>query len=622
MKIKTSISKVITSLLLLLFITNCNKKETPQPTNNPATNNPTVPVNPYTLPAVTFKSTVRGFVQDIDGKPIQNALVSTGTKTFTTDEDGMFELNNAPFTGDFCYLKAIKQGFFTASTTVHGQANSEYEINLIMVAQNNIHTFKATESKTISLPSGAKVEFPANAIKKLDGTPYTGQVNVAVDHINPDDPNFSLLIPGGDLRAYTAEGEDAQLYSYGMLNVELKDGAGNYLQLIDGKEATLSIPVPTNTEITPPATIPLWYFDENKGVWIEEGRATLQNSVYTGTVTHFTPYNVDTPFFDIARVKGKFVDCEGSPIKGFRPSIGQGNTYIDDDGNFERILIVEGITRKLKVYSIKQRKYFELNITIPPLIDNQVYDLGTIKLPCLTQVKAEILDCDNKPFKGSISMEIDGKTVREIITDGKLNLAFLDMGGQTMELTFKNGSIAEKVTKTITLPANGKKLDLGTITACPSTQTAVYFSFDYFDGTTTKTVTYENLETAVGWYKASEPYPLAISIKEFKNRNDSFSGREAYIKLKETKLGKHVKNNIVNPMSPEMWTYMYLPLEAGIKHQNFYLIFTEFNIQEYGKVGEKIVGTFSGDAVAMPGFGNSNVNITNGKFSVIRQADK
>ena len=620
MELKRNISTAITCLFLILLITNCNKKEITSPTSNPTTNNPTVPINPYTPPAVTFSSTVRGFVQDIDGNFIQSATVSTGTKTFTTDENGMFELVDAPFTGDFCYIKAQKQGFFTASTTVHGQAGGEYEINLVMVAQNNIQRFKATEEKTIILPSGAKVDFPANAIKKLDGTPFTGQVSVAVDHINPDDENFSLLIPGGDLRAYTAEGEDAQLYSYGMLNVELHDDAGNYLQLMEGKEATLTIPVPTSAEITAPATIPLWYFDENKGVWIEEGRASLQNNVYTGTVTHFTPWNVDTPLVDLASVRGKFVNCEGVPVKGFRLRAGQSHLFVDDEGNFERTVLAVDVPLKVTVYSFIQKKYIDLNISVPPLIDNQVYDLGTIKLPCLTQVNADIVDCDNNPFKGCISIKIEGKTTKRIITDGKFKLDLLDIGNKDIELTFKSGNIAEKVTKTITLPANGMTLNLGTIKACPQTQTSIYFSFDYLDGTTTKSVNFDNIEVASAYlYTPTFPRsrPLVIDIREFDWKRTL--GAVATLYLKNSSLGTHLTDSVA-PMGPDGMETFEPDIKTTSVGTNFHFVTISTTLTEFGKVGEPVRGTFTGECY-VPGI-SGNVKITNGKFSVIREADR
>jgi uncharacterized protein YfaP (DUF2135 family) len=43
------------------------------------------------------------------------------------------------------------------------------------------------------------------------------------------------------------------------------------------------------------AEIPLWYADPSTGRWIREGTATRDDAggVYRGTVTHFTPWNID-----------------------------------------------------------------------------------------------------------------------------------------------------------------------------------------------------------------------------------------------------------------------------------------------------------------------------------------
>ena len=84
----------------------------------------------------------------------------------------------------------------------------------------------------------------ANEAGQATGTPYTDYVSATAFYLNPDDKNFAAAMPGGDLAAVRADGSDAQLISYGMTKVDLKDNYGNRIQLAEGKPATLTFPIP------------------------------------------------------------------------------------------------------------------------------------------------------------------------------------------------------------------------------------------------------------------------------------------------------------------------------------------------------------------------------------------
>jgi hypothetical protein len=80
-----------------------------------------------------------------------------------------------------------------------------------------------------------------------------------------------------------------------MIGIELTDGAGQKLKIATGKTAQISLPIPAALQTTAPASIPLWYFDETKGRWIQEGSATKTGSNYVGNVAHFSFWNCDLP---------------------------------------------------------------------------------------------------------------------------------------------------------------------------------------------------------------------------------------------------------------------------------------------------------------------------------------
>lgn len=63
---------------------------------------------------------------------------------------------------------------------------------------------------------------------------------------------------------------------------------GQKLQIASGKKVKMSNKVPNELLDKAPSTIPLWYFDESLGYWIEKGEAHLVNDSYVGEVGHFS----------------------------------------------------------------------------------------------------------------------------------------------------------------------------------------------------------------------------------------------------------------------------------------------------------------------------------------------
>ena len=59
--------------------------------------------------------------------------------------------------------------------------------------------------------------------------------------------------------------------------------------------------------------MPLWYFDEQKGMWVEEGVATKQGNQYVGTVNHFTDWNCDIPSEWNTVITGRIL-CNGAGV--------------------------------------------------------------------------------------------------------------------------------------------------------------------------------------------------------------------------------------------------------------------------------------------------------------------
>jgi hypothetical protein len=162
---------------------------------------------------------------------------------------------------------------------------------------------------TVSDPnSAAQVSLPASGLVDAAGAAATGNVTVKLSVIDPK--SNAAAMPGD----YTTSA-GTSIESFGAIKVTLLSSTGAALNLAANKTATIRIPVSGGA--TPDATIPLFYFSETTGKWVEDGTATLQgtapNQYYEGTVTHFTYWNADRPLETIY-VNGCLKDAAGAPV--------------------------------------------------------------------------------------------------------------------------------------------------------------------------------------------------------------------------------------------------------------------------------------------------------------------
>ncbi|HML59186.1 MAG TPA: hypothetical protein PKA85_12505, partial [Ferruginibacter sp.] len=88
---------------------------------------------------------------------------------------------------------------------------------------------------------------------------------------------------------------------------------GEKLQIANGKKSKLTFPLPATMSGSAPASIPLWYFDEDKGLWVEEGAATRVGNTYEGEVSHFSYWNCDIPA-NFVHFNVTVIDANGNPV--------------------------------------------------------------------------------------------------------------------------------------------------------------------------------------------------------------------------------------------------------------------------------------------------------------------
>lgn len=335
-----------------------------------------------------------GIVRDASGTPIEGVSIVSGSSSVTTNTDGFFEFDQIQVVSvqnDRSVVRFSKEGYFDVVRSMDADDDAadgaSWEVVMCRKENNDFTSIKTySSSSDQTLQAGEmKIDMPQDGYK-VDGTGagYTGKVKSEMVYLDPNNERFSEMMPGGDLAAVRSDNSSAQLVSYGMTDLNMYAENGDKLQLKDGSKAKLTFPIPAGMGENPPASIPLWSFNEKTGLWEEEGSAALQGNVYVGEVAHFSWVNLDYPEKQ-GTVYGYVKDETGKVLPGVRLSIGQllASTVSKSDGYYShevpantafnitvKDLYYGGINQNVsvKVSALSPGERRQVDITLPHLV--------------------------------------------------------------------------------------------------------------------------------------------------------------------------------------------------------------------------------------------------------------
>lgn len=335
-----------------------------------------------------------GIVRDASGTPIEGVSIVSGSSAATTNTDGFFEFDQIQVVSvqnDRSVVRFSKAGYFDVVRSMDADDDAadgaSWEVVMCRKENNDFTSIKTySSSSDQTLQAGEmKIDMPQDGYK-VDGTGvgYTGKVKSEMVYLDPNNERFSEMMPGGDLAAVRSDNSSAQLVSYGMTDLNMYAENGDKLQLKEGSKAKLTFPIPAGMGENPPASIPLWSFNEKTGLWEEEGSAALQGNVYVGEVAHFSWVNLDYPEKQ-GTVYGYVKDDTGKALPGVRLSIGQllAPTVSKSDGYYShevpantafsitvKDLYYGGINQKVsvKVPALSPGERRQVDITLPHLV--------------------------------------------------------------------------------------------------------------------------------------------------------------------------------------------------------------------------------------------------------------
>lgn len=411
--------------------------------------------------STTVQTSLTGIITDEASKPIAGASVSAYGKKVNTDANGNFLITGVNVPTDRCFILVTKSGYFNSSRAEAPKANGMTELRLSLMTNGVTKTVQSSVGGKVNF-NGAIVDFPSNGfVTKSGGAVYSGAVSVSAKYVNPTDKNFWNYFDG-DFTAERTDGSRTELYSYGVLRVEIKGVGGEELQLATGKTATLTYPIPASMLATAPSSMPLWYFNETKGLWVEEGTATISGSTYTGTVSHFTSWNCDYPG-QTGTIKGKVTCGEFGAVPGLVVRIGERKVITDQDGNYTRRVPI-GISFYVSVDAADNFGVKADSILMSSFTAGETRTQDITVSPCPTYLSGTIVDCNNSAIGGVIQLTWSNGSNYVITQNGAFRIMVPAATAINVDAFSIQGAQANQVQ--VSAITAGTNYNMGTIQCC------------------------------------------------------------------------------------------------------------------------------------------------------------
>jgi hypothetical protein len=467
---------ILTLVLFSLFLVQCQKEAGFIGGPDPVIETP-LPITAH----------LQGNVFNENDVPAAGVTIKVGTKTAITDANGYFRILDASLDKRSAVVTAEINGYFKAYRSFAATSGTNH-IEIKLIKRNLTGTIDAVAGGEVSIPNGAKVQLaPNGVVVAATGAAYAGTVNVYAAYIDPTSNDIDRTVPGSFM-ANDATNTRVLLASFGMMAVELSAPTGEKLQVKTGTTAKLTMPIPSSLQSSAPATIPLWYVNDQTGIWQEEGSASKVGGVYVGEVKHFTFWNCDLPNstiplnFTLKNAAGEpIVHVHVSIVRAAQPNQGMVHGYTDSLGQGNP-LVPANQALIMKIFDPCGNVIYTQNIG--PF--TQATNLGVITLPNtitgMVTVTGIVNTCAGTPVIHGHVVVVHNNMVRyaNINAQGHFSVSFIKCSSSVSTATIlgvdatanQQGSL-----QTITLVQ--PQTNIGTYSACGvSSQQFMNYTFD------------------------------------------------------------------------------------------------------------------------------------------------
>ena len=296
-------------------------------------------------------ATHEGKIIDANNKQgIANVNVEVSGCTVSTDKNGYYKFNNIQSEKRIS-INFEKEGYINNSRiiTVDNDTSNYLEVSL----DTNLSTwsYESEEgSKGKNLEIGSDVQYMSN-----DGLRYIGKINLSYTSKDTTTDQGRDSFPG-TFQGLESNGVIVPFVSYKYMVLTLTD--------IKGDSLNISEPITINVysiEGTKDLEIPLWYYSEDKGIWIEKGAALRnEDGTYVCEITQTGTWSISKPVeAAMGLYKGKIVDENENPMPNVRIKA-KGQNWVsedlttDENGEFE-VLVVPNQQFNLSAYNYEKK---------------------------------------------------------------------------------------------------------------------------------------------------------------------------------------------------------------------------------------------------------------------------
>src|SRR5579871_1132762 len=470
-------TKLLLSICIVFaFIFSCHKTDIKTPAPQP----PGPPVLSTSSSPIT--ASIQGNVFDENDQPVSGVSITIGAKTISTDLRGYFNIDNASLDKNASLLTGNKDGYFKIIKSFAATSGVNYQ-RIKLIKKKLIGTITASSGGTVSTSDGSSITLLANGlIKKSDNSSYNGTVNVYAASIDPTAQDIPGTIPGS-LMGNDSIGKRVGLQSYGMIAVELESSAAEPLQIAAGKTATLSFAIPSSLQSSAPATIALWFMDDNTGLWKQQGSAVKSGSSYTGQVSHFSFWSIDLGVDGIV-LNLTIKDKNNNPLPY---SIVQmqnaryGTRYGYTDSHGEVAAIVPFNVQLNCSIAATWECINSSSQTIGPFTDSANIVL-TADEQSIATVSGKVVNCNNVPLVNGYAIAYHNNTTYYLTLDqsGVFALTVAKCGSSDEVDIVGVDAVAKQQGNTYNIALSSRSVDAGNINAC-SVATAQFVKYTLDD---------------------------------------------------------------------------------------------------------------------------------------------